>query len=160
MGARHTPRLAHACSELTTLFPILQTAVKGWRSSKQNKKARRGLVHRVSSSSDCFFFYLSPFGLLASSLCLALSGLAGLPIVVFNRPHFVMKVSIHNLLFWVSFGVLVAFLSESNGILRIQLTQSDVRKYKARLGRTVKIVGHTLILCISQTRPLYSKFLQ
>lgn len=62
MGARHNPRLAHACTELTTLFSfflILQTAVKGWRSSKQNKKVRRGLVHRVSSSSDCFFLYLS-----------------------------------------------------------------------------------------------------
>lgn len=39
MGARHNARLAHACSEFTALFLLLQTAVKEWRSSKQKQKS-------------------------------------------------------------------------------------------------------------------------
>lgn len=71
----HNSRLALACTELTTLLFFPQTAVKGWRSSKQNKKARRGLVHRVTSSFSCFL--IISLLLLAQCVLLSQSWLAG-----------------------------------------------------------------------------------
>lgn len=92
MGARHNPRLAHACTELTALFFFFyKRRSRDGVPVNKNKKARRGLVHRVSSVIR-LLFHLSLSSSFASSLCLALSGLTGLPTVDFNRPHFVMRI--------------------------------------------------------------------